>query len=652
MRNTRLSRVAAALTALAAVAAVAVVGSNVAQAAPPAPGQSLSVTSGTETTSFTLNLATGNNFCPGDATTAGGGWRWHQYIVNADLDVETVTFGTLGPALPAGAPAGSVAQNLYSTTGSAQAARSTLAAGTGQITGATTLNFVQNVGIGLPAGRYKIGFVCTQAGVVGRYWESRISVVSTGAGTISWQQGWPPAAPTGVTANGADQSITGSFSPVTADPAVTGYTVSATPVGGGAATTVNVPAAGPYTFTIPGLVNGTQYGVTVTASNSVGTGPASSPAVLATPALPPVGAPVVSTVTGTGQFTVNWTPAAVPGGATLVSHTVTVSPTVAGSPFTVPAGTNTLVVTAAPGTYSVTVQAVYAAPFVGTASAPASATSTAAFVGPVIQEVIVERPAGALVLTQRCGVSGSAPAFTDNTFGPLPALPASPASADPTNANPLLGWLFTNPVGPGSAPSVVAGTDANGFPTLGALDTPNFGEYPYPVDANEVPNPVYPTHCGINLGNARLLTSGEFAGVYFAATGRINQLSVVDTRDLDEGWTLNGRMGTFRSEDDLSDTFHGNLMGWDPEVTWDSAGSFDGYNMVVAAGPSKNPRAEATADGLRDVPLDNELLSRSLAQANPGQGLGIAVMDARLRLLIPVTADAGTYRGTLTFTVV
>jgi hypothetical protein len=662
MRNSRISRAAAALSAFAAVAAVAVVG-GVAQAAPPAPGQSLSVTSGTQSTTFTVNLATGQNFCPGDATTAGGGWRWHQYIVNRALDVETVRFLTTGPVLPTGAPAGSLAQNLYSTTGSPQSAKSTLAAGTGQITGATTLNYVENVGIGLPAGQYKIGFVCTntpttpgaQPGTVGRYWETPITVTSAGAGAINWTQGWAPGAPTGFTAVGASSTggqITGTFTaPAGSDPAVSSYTVTATPQGGGAPVSITPAAAGAYTIT--GLTNGTTYDVTVTATNSVGTGPAATVSNVAVSAS--IAAPTVTATGGVGQFTVNWTPAApLPTGAVLASHTVTVTPAVAGSPFTVPAGTNTLAVTAAPGTYSVTVQGVYNAGFNGAVSSPpVTVQSTSAFIGPVIQEVTVVRPAGALVLTQRCGVFGSAPAFNDNTFGPLPALPAQPADADPNNG--VNGWTFGSDA-PGqrageTGPSLVTGTDAQGFPTLGGTD-PRFGGYPYPVDANQVPNPNYPTHCGINLGTASLLTTGQYAGSYFAATGRINQVHVVDTRDGDAGWTLNGRMGTFKSTTDFSDTFHGNHMGWNPEVTWRSAPTLGNeYTMVVNPGPQKDPVAEAATDGLRDVPADNALLSRSLSKANAGAGLGMAVMDARLRLLIPVTADAGTYKGTLTFTV-
>jgi hypothetical protein len=35
--------------------------------------------------------------------------------------------------------------------------------------------------------------------------------------------------------------------------------------------------------------------------------------------------------------------------------------------------------------------------------------------------------------------------------------------------------------------------------------------------------------------------------------------------------------------------------------------------------------------------------------AAPGQGLGTAILDARVKLLIPVTADAGRYEGSLRF---
>lgn len=638
MKTTRISRAAAALTALAAVAAAAGLVTGTVQALPPGtaatPGQTLSPTSGNKTTSFTLSLAAPNNVCPGD--TATGGFRWNQYITSAGVDAGTLTWDASGPIVPAGAPAGSIAQPLYSTAGTPQVNRNT-AVNTGQITGTSTLNLDLNT---LSAGEYKIGFACSKSGQTERYWQTLITVSGSGAG-ITWVQGTKPGVPTSFTANGSTSTggqITGSFAvPVgTTDPAISSYTVTATPQGGGAPVTLSPAPTAAGSYTITGLTNGTTYDVTVTATNSVGTSSAATVSNVLVEAV--INAPSVSTVGGTDKFTVNWTPTTpLPAGAVLVSHRVTVSPSVAGSPFTVLAGTNTLEIPAASGDYSVTVQGIYNTGYRGLVSGGSSATSTAAFIGPVTQQVIVERPKGALVLTQRCNVFGSAPAFSDNTFGPLPALAASPASADPTNANPILGWSFgTNPVGD--------------RPT--GETQPRFDQYPYPVDANGDSVATYPTACSIQLGNAKLLTSGEFAGAYFAATGRINQITVVDTRDTDAGWTLNGQMGTFTSTSDPTDTFHGNLMGWDPEVTWDSAGAFDGYNMTVAAGPSKNPRAETTAGGLRNVPADNRDASRSLAKAEVNQGLGMAVIDARLRLLIPVSADEGEYRGTLTFTVV
>ena len=68
--------------------------------------------SGTEATPFTLSLAAPNNTCPGDATTAGGGFRWSQYIVSASVDAATLTWNANGPVLPAGSPEGARAQAL------------------------------------------------------------------------------------------------------------------------------------------------------------------------------------------------------------------------------------------------------------------------------------------------------------------------------------------------------------------------------------------------------------------------------------------------------------------------------------------------------------------------------------------------------------
>ena len=306
---------------------------------------------------------------------------------------------------------------------------------------------------------------------------------------------------------------------------------------------------------------------------------------------------------------------------------------------TVPAGTYTIGIAC---TDAGTVTSIWSARVTITPGAGAGLFSFSVIEPVLIQDVSTGRPQGALVLTQRCGVHGSAPAFSDPVFGSLPALPAT-SGADPLGADP--------PTAVGSAPVIdSAPSDPNAG--NGPAD-PSFPQYPYPVDGIGDAAPNYPTNCAIDLGTGALVTSGPRAGQYFRATGRLAQLTVVNTRDSDSGWTLNGRMSSFVSTTDATDSFSGNLLGWDPEVTWDSSATLDGYDMVVNAGGVRQPEPSSSTTGL-GAPFNstNTGLAGSLAQSPGGSSLGQAVIDARLRLIIPVTADAGTYRGTLTFTTV
>ncbi len=579
----------------------------------------ISVNSGNNGTTFSLAVNNPSNVCQGD--TATGGYRWQQYIAAASVDPALITIA--GGVLSA--PGAGFVEPLYSTTGSPQINRNTAVA-TGQIVGTSTLNFNTNT---LPGnGAYNIGFVCTLAGVTTRHWVTPITVTGfVGPGTFNWFA-YPIMQIPGLVLDGTSPTggiLTGSFNPVPSTPAATSYTVTLSP--GGA--TVTIPAAGPYTFSFPGLTNGAAYTASVVATNAVGSSTPTTATATVGPDIIP--APGVVSTSFTFVFSIAITPAAAPAGATLISHTVTVTPALVGSPFILPAGTNTLNVggTSTCGNpYQVTVQANYNAPFVGAAF---NATYAYFCAEPVIQDIEVVRPAGALVLTQRCGVFGSAAAYTDTTFGTLPALTAT-ADADTAGGTPT-----------GTAPTLGLG---------GAADS-LFAQYPYPVDAAGIPNPNYPTDCAIDLGTGQLITSGPRAGQYFKATGRIAQITVVNTRDADSGWTLNGRMSTFTSTTDATDTFSGNLLGWDPEVTWDSNANLDGYDMTVTRGGVRQPQATASTTGLGDgFNSTNTALASSLAQATPALSLGQAVMDARLRLLIPVTADAGTYTGTLTFTTI
>src|SRR5262249_4593716 len=97
-----------------------------------------------------------------------------------------------------------------------------------------------------------------------------------------------PGAPTAVSATGGNGSATVSWTaPSSGGSAITSYTV--TPfIGSAAQTPVTVTGSPPATSaTVPGLTNGTSYTFTVSATNAVGTGPASSPSNAVTPSVPP-----------------------------------------------------------------------------------------------------------------------------------------------------------------------------------------------------------------------------------------------------------------------------------------------------------------------------------------------------------------------------
>ena len=117
-------------------------------------------------------------------------------------------------------------------------------------------------------------------------WLMNTIVFKTGAAAVVTA----PGAPSGVTANSANNAVTLSWTaPANGGSPITSYVV--TPyVGAVAQSAVTVTGTPPPTTTvISGLTNGTAYTFTVAAANAIGTSPASPPSNAATPGQAPAG---------------------------------------------------------------------------------------------------------------------------------------------------------------------------------------------------------------------------------------------------------------------------------------------------------------------------------------------------------------------------
>ncbi len=188
-----------------------------------------------------------------------------------------------------------------------------------------------------------------------------------------------PAAPTGVSATAAEGSATVTWTaPSPGTSPISSYTV--TPyIGTAARPATTVTGSPPATSaTVTGLTNGTTYTFTVTATNALGTGPASAASNPVTPSAPtaPAAPTAVTATPGNTGATVTWS-APASDGSPISSYTVTPyigtaarpATTVTGSP---PATSATVTGLTNGTTYTFTVTATNA---LGTG--PASAASNA-----------------------------------------------------------------------------------------------------------------------------------------------------------------------------------------------------------------------------------------------------------------------------------
>ena len=287
---------------------------------------------------------------------------------------------------------------------------------------------------------------------------------------------------------------------------------------------------------------------------------------------------------------------------------------------------------------------------------PASAAGTtncvpAAPPGPTVQQTIsATRPQGALVLTQVCGDHGATPGH------PTPVTHS------------------------GSTPGVSGPPE---FPAGSGVADPQYPNYPTQGS--------YPTNCNVSLGTAHLITSGNGKGQFYEATGVLSQVTVVDGRDADVGFTVNGQMSRFQGAV-AGNSFSGSELGWTPASAntppfTDSDGH--GYAQYVKAGPvvpanspsstglsnsgspscsplnaDGSPAAGGSVCGSIGLNVLGSAAGRHAhATGDPAclpsattdcfvGGLGIATLDADLDLYIPIFAHADTYTGVLTISAI
>lgn len=650
----------------------------------------------TNATTFSLS----NGTCDG---TGGAGWRVQTYVLNVGVDPLTLAFdqgvGSSQVGTDQDASNGSIQAPLYK--GNAPGTGFNPAASPAGLINPSDLSgfSFSAAGWNLPDGPYQIGYACiNDVGTPVQNWSQTVTIDSGAPafpGNAFLFQGLAPGAPVIDTVAPSSGALTIDFHGVA--PAATNWTAQASTVAdfsvlAGTSTTVTADTSN---IVVSGLTNGTPYfvrvlatkpGVTVPSASATGTPGANGGAVqnLAVTASGVGG--------GAGQpatpfVDVDWNAPAAVSGCTVSSYNVTTSaagatvtqpdpnPTgsgTGGSARVTPIPTNT--------TVTVTVMPVFN---VGCSGTAASISTTVNSGGVVIQDIDVTRPIGALVLTQICGANGALPAEgagAPATFGGTDTAAASgnfPGTRDDqVLTTPVIGFDRNGglPAVPAVSSSTVTAPSsaANGGPSLSPNDPPggvnanvdpNYtqGEYPYPVDANGVAAPAAETHCGLDLGVARFVTQGAGAGQYFSASAAMNQVTIVDTRNVDAGWTVTGKMSDFTATTEASDgsgptgsldSFSGDFLGWTPVVTADTP-AFDSdangtpdYNQAVVAGARVAP---GTDHGLG---LDATFEGETLATAAAGSGLGTSILDARIKLLIPVTADAGSYEGTLTFSVV
>lgn len=131
-------------------------------------------------------------------------------------------------------------------------------------------------------------------------------------------------------------------------------------------------------------------------------------------------------------------------------------------------------------------------------------------------------------------------------------------------------------------------------------------------------------------------------GQWYHSTGELNDVTITDTRAGDDGWTATGVASPFVNGASTVSPFN---FGWTPALVTKAAnqdslhvGDPVAGDKVVSGGTATGTLGLGTA--------------REFATTFDDHGNGAAVLDGSVELWIPTDVDAGTFAGTLTFTVI
>lgn len=225
------------------------------------------VTSGGSSTVFVMTPPSGAS-CPGGATGTPS-YRWQTYMVADAIDVANLAFAS-GPV----AVGASFVSPLYETpSGDPITNQNPAASPLGLIPGVPPISFGAFAPGAVPAGDYKIGVACSQAGATVSFWSTRITVTTAAADTpagFTWALATTPVTTTtaaATTTTAAATTTTRQGTTTTTVHAATSTTAATTTTAVSASTTTAVAS----TTTLVASASGTTTSTTrVASTNSSG----------------------------------------------------------------------------------------------------------------------------------------------------------------------------------------------------------------------------------------------------------------------------------------------------------------------------------------------------------------------------------------------